>query len=67
MTRAQLRWAMEIFESGFVPFGTWFNRPQSNRAMWTLVSIGVAEMDFGPRNGWLKSYGFMPVWSDPVC
>lgn len=67
MTPSQRKWANEIFETGFVEFGSWSHRPQSNRAMWTLVVLGIVEMDFGPRGSWLKTQGFMPLWSDPVC
>lgn len=29
--------------------------------------MGLAYMDFGPKGEWLQSYGYMPIWSDPVC
>lgn len=67
MTPAQRTWAEEIFETGFVEMGSWHNRPQSNRPMWSLVEMELVEFDFGPRQSFLMTYGFMPKWSDPVC
>lgn len=62
----QREYAEYIFEHGYKAIQT-FPYSARNRPCWHLVSMGLAEMDFGPRNEWLQSYGFMPIWSDPVC
>lgn len=67
LSKSQRRNAELMFESGSVPFRVGPGRMQRNRPLWHLVSLGLAEMEFGPRGSWLKSYCFMPVWSDPVC
>lgn len=38
-----------------------------NKPSWTLVKEGLAQFDFGPRNSFLQTYVFMPLWTDPVC
>lgn len=56
-----------MFENGWVPYRVGPGRMQRNRPLWKLVEMGLGHMDFGPSGSWLKSYCFMPVWSDPVC
>lgn len=66
LSRKQREYAEYIFEHGYKHMPS-FPYVAENRPCWHLVSMGLAVMDFGPRGSWLKCYGFMPVWSDPVC
>lgn len=67
LTKTQ-RWNAELMlDNGWVPYRVGQGRMQRNRPLWKLVEMGLAHMDFGPSGSWLKSYCFMPVWSDPVC
>lgn len=67
LTHRQRVLAEHLFEHQYGLFRTAFGRSQSNRPYWHLVSLGLARMDFGPDGSWLKTYCFMPLWSDPVC
>ena len=66
LTKQQRKIAETIFELGYAPYHT-FPICAANRPCWRLVKMGLAYMDFGPKGEWLQSYGFMPIWSDPVC
>lgn len=67
MTPAQRREACRIFEHGFVmmpsqsPSGLTRYKP-----LWALVEMGIVKFGFGPTGSWIKTYGFSPIWSDPI-
>jgi len=67
LTPSQRHNAELMFEQGWIPFRVGPGRMQRNIPMWTLVKLGLAEFDWGPRGSWLKTYSFLPVWSDPIC
>lgn len=60
MTPAQKKWLEVLRETGFVECGGW-SRGQRNRPLRALVQMGLAEEGYGPRNSFLKVYGFMPT------
>lgn len=66
LTPAQRREALLVFETGFTKRPLSYRGLPRNRALNRLEELGLVEFDFGPRNSWLRTYGFMPVWSDPV-
>lgn len=61
----QIEAALEIHETGYREFYM-FPYAGRNKPAWKLVDMGLAIMDFGPRNSFLMTYCFMPVWSDPI-
>lgn len=67
LTKSQRANAERIFERGFVDYYVGSGRMQRNWPCWNLVKMGLVIMDFGPRGSWLKTYVFMPLWSDPIC
>ncbi len=67
MTKAMKREALLIFERGYTMQPLSYRGLPRNRPLWKLVNMGLAEFDSGPRGSWLKSVGFMPLWSDPIC
>lgn len=66
LTKQQHNAAVCLFEKEYGPF-LMFPKCGMNRPYWRLVEMGLAEFDFGPRNSWLSTYCFMPLWTDPVC
>lgn len=66
LTTAQRREAELLFGEGFVIAPRSYRGLPRNRSLWKLVELGLAEFDMGPSGSWLKTYGFSPIWSDPV-
>lgn len=67
MTKAQRRELALLHDNGFTIKPTSYRGLPRNRPLWTLVELGLADFGIGPAGSWLKTYGFWPTWSDPVC
>lgn len=66
LTKAQYREALDLFEHEYTRHFMSYRQMPRNRPLWYLVELGLAEFASGPRGSWLKSQGFMPLWSDPI-
>lgn len=66
LSREQVKALKEMHEKGYRDFYM-FPYAGRNKPSWKLVELGMAEMDMGPRDSWLMTYCFMPLWTDPVC
>jgi len=68
VTPAQRRELLGVWESGFVimpsrsPSGLTRYKP-----LWALVEMGLLQFGIGPRGSWLQTYGYSPLWQDPIC
>lgn len=60
MTKAQRKWLQILNDRGFVSTGTW-NSGQRNRPLRALVKMGLAVEGMGPKDSFLKCYGFEPI------
>lgn len=67
LTVAQNREAVLLFDRGFSLHHTSYRSMPRNRPLWKLVEMGLAEFGKCPRNSWLTTNGFLPIWSDPIC
>ena len=67
LTRQQRNWAMTMFSDGYVFYTSNLRTAQRNKCLWRLVALGLADFRFGPSGSWLKTYCFMPLWTDPIC
>lgn len=61
LTKGQAAFLKELRETGFIIHAVRFGASQRNRCGWALVDKGLAEFDFGPRDSFLQTYGFMPI------
>ncbi len=67
LTPAQKREALKLFEVGFIEWPTSYRGLPRHKPLGHLVDLGLADIQLGPLGSWLKTYCYMPVWSDPVC
>lgn len=67
LTAKQREYAEYLFEHGFMIHNVGCGIMNRNRPLWALVELGLAEFRFGPSGSWLQTYGFNPIWTDPVC
>lgn len=67
LTPTQRKYLNKLHEDEFILHGTSYRTMPRNKSMWALVDHGLATWGFGPSGSWLRTYGFMPVWTDPIC
>ena len=68
MTPAQQREYLLVIREGFVIFPPRTPRGLTRyKPLWALVEMGLIDFGFGPKGSWLQTYGFYPLWTDPVC
>lgn len=67
LTKAQMRELRLLHEEGFAVMPARTPRGLTRyKPLWALVAKGYAEFGWVPRGSWLKTYGFYPIWTDPV-
>lgn len=66
LSRKQRRALVKLHVNGFVNYYI-FPYGGRNKPLWTLLDMGLAEFGFGPKDCWLQTQGFIPLWQDPVC
>lgn len=59
LTKAQREVLSKLNADGFVEHVTDFSRSQANKPLWTLVKLGLADFDWGPKGSFLKTQGFV--------
>lgn len=67
LTKAQMRELRLLHEQGFVIMPSRTPRGLTRyKPLWKLVELGLADFGTGPSGSWLQTYGFFPLWTDPV-
>lgn len=68
LTPAQRKELLLIHEHGFSFFPSRSPRGLTRyKPLWALVDMGLLTWGFGPKGSFLKTYCFMPAWTDPIC
>lgn len=68
MTPAQRRELLNLHEQGFVIMPSRTPRGLTRyKPLWALCELGLADFGMGPPGSWLQTYGFFPLWDDPIC
>lgn len=67
LTPKQRELVEDLQTKGFIIHGTGYRSMTRNKPLRVLEEMGLCHFDFGPAGSWLTTYGFMPLWSDPVC
>ncbi len=67
LTPAQLRELKILHEFDHVVWPTSYRGMPRHKPLQYLVDIGLAEIEYGPRDSWLKTMCYLPIWSDPIC
>lgn len=68
ITKAQRRELLLLWKRGYTiwPTGVW-NIPR-HKPLQALCDMGLASFNYGvPRDSWLTTIGYVPLWADPVC